>query len=364
MSPRMGRTGGAAARGFGKGTAVRGPRGIPSVVSATAVGTVENASNGKLNLTWTNADATAQTRIYNGGTLLATENAGTTTKSFTDLIANTAYTLTVKHFKDSIESAGANFSQAITYTYNGSINYGPAYTAGDRFYRSVTITNNGNNGTTNNYTDFYFAGNASVPFDSSTPGSYTYTVPSGVTYVSFYGHGAGGADGTNDAYAGMGGAIIGWAVACSEGQVFNIVIAAVGTDTNTTVRRSNAAVVTLQPGQTGGSYSGGFAGYQGYLGRNPYDAYGYLSGLGGCYQGWSYGGGVEKIYGEQGGCGYNGDSCATDAHNYYGGTLSDYQQIRTGCCGLYGGSSNSSGRITILENPPWYATDDDPYYDE
>ena len=115
----MGRTGGSAARGFGKGTAVRGPRGIPSVVSATAVGTVENASNGKLNLTWTNADATAQTRIYNGGTLLATENAGTTTKSFTDLIANTAYTLTVKHYKDSIESAGSYFSQATTYQYNG-----------------------------------------------------------------------------------------------------------------------------------------------------------------------------------------------------------------------------------------------------
>ena len=119
MSPRMGRTGGAAARGFGKGTAVRGPRGIPSVVSATAVGTVENASNGKLNLTWTNTDATAQTRIYNGATLLATENAGTTTKSLTTLNANTAYTLTVKHFKDSIESAGANFSSATTYHYNG-----------------------------------------------------------------------------------------------------------------------------------------------------------------------------------------------------------------------------------------------------
>ena len=145
MSPRMGRTGGAAARGFGKGTAVRGPRGIPSVVSATAVGTVENASNGKLNLTWTNTDATSQTRIYNGGTLLATENAGTTTKSLTTLNANTAYTLTVKHYKDSIESAGANFSQATTYQYNGSVN--STSCAGANSLDLYSNVANGNNGT-------------------------------------------------------------------------------------------------------------------------------------------------------------------------------------------------------------------------
>ena len=84
----MGRTGGAAARGFGKGTAVvRGPRGIPSVVSATA-------TVGGLDLVWTNTDATSQTRIYNGATLLATANAAATTYSVTGLSGATAYTLT------------------------------------------------------------------------------------------------------------------------------------------------------------------------------------------------------------------------------------------------------------------------------
>ena len=151
MSPRMGRTGGAAARGFGKGTAVRGPRGIPSVVSATAVGTVENASNGKLNLTWTNTDATSQTRIYNGGTLLATANAAATTYEVTTLNANTAYTLTVKHYKDSIESAGANFSQATTYAYNGANE--SEYCSGCDRRRSYA---NGNNGTTDYVIEEYY----------------------------------------------------------------------------------------------------------------------------------------------------------------------------------------------------------------
>ena len=104
----MGRTGGAAARGFGKGTAVvRGPRGIPSVVSATA-------TVGGLDLVWTNTDATAQTRIYNGATLLATANAAATTYSVTGLSGATAYTLTVKHFKDSVDSVGANFNSTTT----------------------------------------------------------------------------------------------------------------------------------------------------------------------------------------------------------------------------------------------------------
>ena len=104
----MGRTGGAAARGFGKGTAVvRGPRGIPSVVSATA-------TVGGLDLAWTNGDATAQTRIYNGATLLATANAAATTYSVTGLTGATAYTLTVKHFKDSVDSVGANFNSTTT----------------------------------------------------------------------------------------------------------------------------------------------------------------------------------------------------------------------------------------------------------
>ena len=188
MSPRMGRTGGAAARGFGKGTAVRGPRGIPSVVSATAVGTVENASNGKLNLTWTNADATAQTRIYNGATLLATANAAATTYEVTTLNANTAYTLTVKHYKDSIESAGANFSEATTYQYNGLVN--STSCSNDYTYTLTTTYANGNNGT---YTgDEQFSTSCGVTLRYTVPGTYYYTVPEGITDFMLAGCSGGG----------------------------------------------------------------------------------------------------------------------------------------------------------------------------
>ena len=206
MSPRMGRTGGAAARGFGKGTAVRGPRGIPSVVSATAVGTVQSASDGKLNLVWTNTDVTAQTRIYNGATLLATANAGTTTVSLGVetyiLNANTAYTLTAKHYKDSIESAGSNFSQATTFRYVGDVistaqgtydstNAGYSWTGTG--YDKIRTCANGNNGT---YTDCdAYSGNGllhsdyvalRVRGDRNTAVTGTYTVPSGVTTVRIF----------------------------------------------------------------------------------------------------------------------------------------------------------------------------------
>ena len=154
MTPILSTTGGGSVRGFGRRRPVpsgpSGPSGQPSAVSATAVGTVNDASNGRLNLVWTNGDAAAQTRIYNGGTLLATENAGTTTKSLTTLNANTAYTLTVKHFKDSIESAGANFSQATTYQYNGSVN--STSCAGDNNLDLYSNVANGNGGTSSQLT--------------------------------------------------------------------------------------------------------------------------------------------------------------------------------------------------------------------
>ena len=206
MTPILSTTGGGSVRGFGRRRPVpsgpSGPSGPPTAVSATPVGTVENASNGKLNLTWTNTDATAQTRIYNGATLLATENAGTTTKSLTTLNANTAYTLTVKHYKDSIESAGSNFSQATTFRYVGDVistaqgtydstNAGYSWTGTG--YDKIRTCANGNNGT---YTDCdAYSGNGllhsdyvalRVRGDRDTAVTGTYTVPSGVTTVRIF----------------------------------------------------------------------------------------------------------------------------------------------------------------------------------
>ena len=207
MSPRMGRTGGAAARGFGKGTAVRGPRGIPTAVSATAVGTVANASNGKLDLVWTNGDAAAQTRIYNGATLLATANAGTTTKSFTDLIANTAYTLTVKHFKDSIESAGSNFSAATTFRYYADVistgNVG-GYTGYD-IYNSVA---NGNNGTLDDITEFCALSAGITGKWLTVNGAVNTTItPTVASNIHIWAVGRGGV-GTNGTGGGGGGSLV------------------------------------------------------------------------------------------------------------------------------------------------------------
>ena len=111
MTPILSTTGGGSVRGFGRRRPVpsgpSGPSGPPTAVSATA--TVEG-----LDLAWTNGDAAAQTRIYNGATLLATANAAATTYSVTGLSGATAYTLTVKHFKNSVESAGSNFNSTTT----------------------------------------------------------------------------------------------------------------------------------------------------------------------------------------------------------------------------------------------------------
>ena len=234
----MGRTGGAAARGFGKGTAVRGPRGIPSVVSATAVGTVENASNGKLNLTWTNTDATAQTRIYNGATLLATENAGTTTKSLTTLDANTAYTLTVKHYKDSIESAGSNFSAATTYQYNGC--QMSSYCGGDSTYELFYTYANGNNSTYDTSQADWDVATCGYVIPTGTVtenGNYeywnsgrttTWTVPGGVTTISVDliggGGGGGGAPTGVPGTGGGGGGHVTGTTSVAYGDVLTIVI--------------------------------------------------------------------------------------------------------------------------------------------
>ena len=126
MSPRMGRTGGAAARGFGKGTELPGPGGVPTAVSRTVMNgntplQAANANNGQVNITWTNGDATSQTRIYTGVTLVATANAAATSYSVTTLSSGTSHTLTVKHYKNGKQSVGSNFAAILTYPHNGHV---------------------------------------------------------------------------------------------------------------------------------------------------------------------------------------------------------------------------------------------------
>jgi len=234
----------ASIKSFNGHTVVNGPSGPPSTVSATAVGTVNDASNGRLNLVWTNGDATAQTRIYNGATLLATANAAATTYSLTTLAANTAYTLTVKHLKAGVESAGANFSATTTFRYNGDVISTARGTNDDTVggyswsgsgYDKISTTANGNNGTylacppsdqlSTDYCAFRVVGTLSGnQYDG------TYTVPAGVTAIKIFLVGAPGLDGLDNppvGGGGGGGAIWGQTITgLTEGDTFRYAVGA------------------------------------------------------------------------------------------------------------------------------------------
>ena len=242
MTPILSTTGGGSVRGFGRRRPVpsgpSGPSGQPSAVSATAVGTVNDASNGRLNLVWTNGDATAQTRIYNGATLLATADAAATTYSLTTLSANTAYTLTVKHLKAGVESAGSNFSAATTFRYYGNVISTAQGTNNDLVsgyswtgsgYDKISTVANGDNGTflqcgaTDNLSSDYCALRLSGPLAGNSL-TGTYTVPSGVTAIKIFLCGAPGATGVDYppfGGGGGGGAVWGQTITgVTEGDTF------------------------------------------------------------------------------------------------------------------------------------------------
>lgn len=91
----------------------------PTALSATAV------SGSQINVSWTNTDATAQTRVYRGGALTTTTNSGVTSFNNTGLSGGTNYSYTVRHFKNSTESSDSNTANAttpVTLTYSGAAN--------------------------------------------------------------------------------------------------------------------------------------------------------------------------------------------------------------------------------------------------
>ncbi|HYD54768.1 MAG TPA: RHS repeat-associated core domain-containing protein [Gemmatimonadaceae bacterium] len=87
------------------GMAVSPPTGL--VVSTH---TVRPAGEQRLDLSWTNTDATAQTRVYRGGVLVATVAAGVSAWSDGGLVPGVPYTYQVRHLKNGLEGGGPSAS--------------------------------------------------------------------------------------------------------------------------------------------------------------------------------------------------------------------------------------------------------------
>jgi len=248
-----------------------GPSGAPTAVSATPVGTVANAADGRINLTWTNGDATAQTRIYNGGSLLATASAGATTYSVTGLNANTSYTLTVKHYKGGSESSGATFAAATTFRYNGYLISHARGTNDDTVsgfawsgtgYDKISTYADGNNATYNQCPAGDTLSSAYCQLRVTGPASGTYTVPAGVTAIRVFICAAPGAT-VGGARGGGSGAVKALDIATSEGAQFAYSIGDLGADTTFTQTSGDATptpAITCYRGEDGNSGIGAAGG--------------------------------------------------------------------------------------------------------
>ena len=84
-----------------------------AVASPTGL-TASAVSTSAIDISWTNTDETAQTRVYRGGSLVTTVNAAVTTYSDTGLSGGTEYTYTVRHYKNSVESVDSTSDSATT----------------------------------------------------------------------------------------------------------------------------------------------------------------------------------------------------------------------------------------------------------
>ena len=150
MTPLLGTTGGGSGRGFGRGfkpaAVAAGPSAAPSNLSATPA-YAGSSNTAQMSLSWTNGDATSQTEVYNGASLVTTVNAGVATYTVASLNASTSYSFTVKHIKNSVRSNASNTATNTTYDYNG--HYVSNYCAGTNNYDLYYTYADGNGGTYN-----------------------------------------------------------------------------------------------------------------------------------------------------------------------------------------------------------------------
>jgi hypothetical protein len=84
---------------------------LSAPTNLTAIG----ANSSQITLSWSNTDSGAETRIYRGGSLVTTLLAGVNAYTDSNRPANSQFSYTVRHFKNSVESANSTTASAWTY---------------------------------------------------------------------------------------------------------------------------------------------------------------------------------------------------------------------------------------------------------
>ena len=302
MTPLLSSFGGGSARGFGRGrTAVLGP-GLPvTSLSATPGST-------SVQLSWTNTDATAQIRVYRGASLVTTLSAASTTYTNTGLSPITSYSFTVKYFKDAIEGSASNTATTTTLP------------QGQQLY--------------------------------DTAGTYTFTVPAGVTSVSVCCIGAGGgASVPADAgtYGGGGGALAYKNnVSVTPLATYSVVVGLGNYGVSGGASTITAMNVSAPGGQYGNSGGAGGTGWSGEGGGNGGNGGANNYGRTNSYSTAMYAGGGSGGAGGYGGSGGNGGT------NNAAGTNAAGNSGAAGSAGGGGGGGGGSGYIRTTQYYQYY----------
>ena len=120
MTPMFGSRGGGSVQGFGRRhrSFAPGPPPAPTSlsISSNSVGFSEPNVVASIGLSWTNTDASAQTRIYRNGSLYDTVSAGVSSYSLDESLgASLSYT--VYHYKNNLESATGSSTSGTAASY-------------------------------------------------------------------------------------------------------------------------------------------------------------------------------------------------------------------------------------------------------
>jgi hypothetical protein len=310
MSPFLTTLGGGSVRGFGRGRRIiSGPTTAATSLSATPAST-------SVQLSWTNTNATAQIRVYRAATLVTTLSAASTTYTNTGLSSSTSYSYTVVYIENGIEGPASNTATTTTLAASGQMAY-------------------------------------------TTAGTFTFTVPAGVTSVSVLCVG-GGSMGGNSEYnniLGTGGSLAYKnSITVSGGQSCTVVVGSGGTAVSgptinrgensffelsgtTEVRArggtslaSNIGTVSYDGGIASNYSAGGGGGAAGYSAAGGTGGYGTGNGTNGTAATGGGGGGAGGGYTE-----------AQYPEDPFTGYIYEYGGGGGGGVGILGAGSNGSG---------------------
>lgn len=201
----------------------------------------------------------------------------------------------------------------------------------------------------------------------TTPGTYSWVAPTGVTSVSVVAVGGGGGGGCINSYQGGGGGL-GWKnnIAVTPGTSYTVVVGA-GAPNNGSGGKSYFISCGLVSGLGGirpngggrvgdGGGVGGCGGYTistwgGAGGAGGYSGGGGYGGYNGCLAGPGYGGagGGARYYGRGGGVGLLGEGASGNAGTFYGyggsGGQNGDPALGTCVAGYYGAGGGNNGGI-------------------